>query len=211
MSPYGMDKDKFLAKLQGQTSMIEYMASHPDEFSPASEEHYPFMNYLFPSETKVTQADLQAGGDPVRPFHRKRLVKFPEEWVPEDVDVVRAPVFKILIPPATQIEGPTCGVPNLDLQDYESRACICRPRKLRVGRTVDFARPMREDDPYFEKLIREALEDVRLNARGAKMFLQYLMEIRSEVYGYLPNKVTMSAHIAMYSSLGDGEIKLDEG
>lgn len=197
MSPYGMSKERFLDKLQGQTDMVEYMASHPDEFSPASEEHYPFMNYLFPDGTEVKQADLQAG-DPPRPLHRKRLVKFPEEWVPDGVDVVRAPVFKILVPPCTEITEPTTGRPNLDLQEYESRACICYPRKLIVGRTVDFNRPMREDDPYFERLIREALKDVRKNGRGAKVFLFHLREIRTEVYGYLPNKVTMSAHIAMY-------------
>ena len=210
MSPYGMSKEKFLEKLQGQTNMVEYMASHPDEFSPASEEHYPFMNYLFPSGTEVKQANLQAD-DPPRPWCRKRLVKFPEEWVPDGVDVVRAPVFKILVPPCTEITEPTAGRPNLELQEYESRVCICRQRKLLVGRTVDFARPMREDDPYFEKLVREALEDARQNARGAKLFLFHLTEMRFEVYGYLPNKVTMSAHIAMYSVLGDGEARLDEG
>jgi len=200
MSPYGMDKEKFAEKMNFQTKLIENMRDQTDKFSPVSEKHYPFMNYIYPESTPVNEEWFGEDDMPPPLVHPKRvLTKFREEWVPKGLTIVQQPVFKFFVPGPPVVLKPDreLELPPINMR-IKSRVGICSLRKLPAGKTVDFQRPLRQDDPYFERMVRIALECVLQDAQGAQAFLCYLLETRIAVMGYVANETSMSAHYALY-------------
>lgn len=194
-----MDGEWLVSKLEDQEKAVEMM-QNSSQYSEANEYNFPYANLLYPSGTKMPPPP----GPVPRPWPRVSHASFPEEWVPKGIEVVRAPVFRFFVLPKPMPLDLGAKIdPDLKV---ESRVGKVFERKL-FARSFRYDRPLREEDEEFEWQVREALSsllkqkfmDEEVMGRKILMFLFRLSERRTETYGYLPNRATITAGICKFT------------
>jgi len=191
------------------------MATNSEDFSAVSDTQFPFVHLIYP--------DAEGCAEPLeitKPLigrTRQLISQFPAEMVPKWIGVAKDPVFKFFVPP--DLGGFVADEPSLDDVCVEVQVGMTSPMVL-YYRTFMFDRPVRPylpfckgrvgppvENPEFKKFVKAAFvimeqikkEKEKMSGGEVLMFLSRLIETRTEVHGFVPNKVSMMADICTYA------------
>lgn len=185
-----------LKKIEGY---YDYMKTHPEKYSPASNEDRPFHHTILPEKTLlklVPEAECST---------------FPEEWVPHNIQIVRSPVFMSYSikdkPEAKYIEPSKNMKVDPNLGTFEKHPHTVKLVKI-WERDWDFRKPLLSDHDRFEEVIKNAFDillkyksetEKQIDQSVNMFFLGFLESRRVNQFGYLPNEVMLAARITKFA------------